>query len=147
MALAQRHSPSNLTRLAPAPAHLEKPERDLWTSLTRSFKFDDEGSLELLASALEARMRSRRCRIAIDQDGEVWRDARAIFGRIRSWPPSVPPAHRSSGACAFCASIRQARNDYSRSPIPREAAGVLVYGRDEMATRRGAKDCWRDRRS
>jgi hypothetical protein len=65
---------STLTRSQPAPGHLEKPERDLWNSLTRAFKFDDEGSLELLQAALEAKMRSRRCRVAIDKDGECWRD-------------------------------------------------------------------------
>ena len=105
MALAQRHPVSNLTRLAPAPAHLEKPERELWTSLTRTYKFDDEGSLELLQSALEARMRSRRCRIAIDKEGEVWRDAK---GNLRPHP--LLNAERSARA-SFIGCMRLLRLD------------------------------------
>ena len=107
MALAQRHSVSNLTRLAPAPAHLEKPERELWASLTRTFKFDDEGSLELLQSALEARMRSRRCRQSIDKEGEVWRDAR---GNLRPHP--LLNAERSARA-SFIGCMRLLRLDTS----------------------------------
>jgi hypothetical protein len=107
MALAQRHSISNLTRLALAPAHLEKPERDLWANIVRTFKFDDEGSLEILASALEARMRSRRCREAINKEGEVWRDHR---GGLRPHP--LLNAERSARS-SYIGAMRLLRLDTS----------------------------------
>jgi hypothetical protein len=105
MALPQRHQPSNLTRIQPAPEHLEKPERDLWVNLIRGYRFDDEGSLELLQSALEARMRSRRCRISIDKEGEVWRDDK---GNLRPHP--LLAAERSARA-SFIGCMRLLRLD------------------------------------
>jgi hypothetical protein len=65
---------SNLTRLAPVPAHLEEPEANLFRAIIRDFKFDDDASIELLTQAMEAKMRARRCRESIDKIGEVWRD-------------------------------------------------------------------------
>jgi hypothetical protein len=103
MAIAQRYS--SVSRLAPAPIPLDKAERDLWTSLIRTYKFDDEGSLELLASALEARMRSRRCRQSIDKEGECWRDAK---GNLRPHP--LLAAERSARA-SFIGCMRLLRLD------------------------------------
>ena len=58
----------------PAPKHLEPPEIELWRSITGAYAVDDDAAFEMLRTALEARARARRCREAIDRDGEVVRD-------------------------------------------------------------------------
>lgn len=58
----------------PPPTHLEPPERVLWGEVHQAFMLDDAASLALFRSALEAHQRARRCREAIDRDGEAVRD-------------------------------------------------------------------------
>ena len=67
----------------PAPKHLEPPERELWRSITSAYVVDDDAAIEMLATALEARARARRCREAIDRDGEAIRDR---WGQVRAHP-------------------------------------------------------------
>lgn len=67
----------------PPPKHLEAPERALWRSITDAYVVDDDAALEMLATALEARARARRCREAIDRDGEVVRDK---WNQLRAHP-------------------------------------------------------------
>lgn len=62
--------------LPPPPAHLEPPEAELWTSLVSTFVLDDCASLSVLQSGMEARGRARRCRVAIDAQGETIADER-----------------------------------------------------------------------
>jgi hypothetical protein len=101
----------NVARLHPArrppspPEHLEEPERQLWIQLTARFEFDDVASLELLNAALEARCRSRRCRISIEKDGEVWLDH---HGDLRPHP--LLAAERSARA-HFLQCVRALRLD------------------------------------
>jgi hypothetical protein len=58
----------------PPPADLEPPEAELWTAIVRDYALNDDAALELLGTAMQARARMRRCRAAIDRDGEVIRD-------------------------------------------------------------------------
>jgi hypothetical protein len=101
----------NVARLQPArrppppPDDLEEPERQLWTQLVGRYRFDDVGSLKVLAAAMHARRRSRTCRLAIDADGEVWRDH---HGDLRPHP--LLAAERSARS-AFLQSMRQLRLD------------------------------------
>jgi hypothetical protein len=99
------HPVASVTRLASAPGDLEKPEADLWRSLVRQFKFDDEGSLEVLAAAMRARMRARRCTEAINREGECWRDNK---GNLRPHP--LIAAERSARA-SFIQCMRLLRLD------------------------------------
>lgn len=67
-----------------APPELEKPERQLWRRVVETYDFNGDGAaLSLLAMALEARGRARRCREIIDRDGECVRDR---FGQSRAHP-------------------------------------------------------------
>lgn len=75
-----RAKPHNLPS---PPRHLEKPEATLWRDLAESFKFDDPASVSILSIALEAHQRARRCRQAIDRDGETVTDR---FAQVRSHP-------------------------------------------------------------
>jgi hypothetical protein len=104
MPLAKPHL-STVSRLAPAPSHLDEPERQLWVGLVRDYKFDDQASLELLQSALEAKMRSRRCRERIDEEGETWRDDK---GNLRPHP--LLAAERSARA-SYLGIMRMLRLD------------------------------------
>jgi len=71
------------TRSHPAPTHLEKPEKALWRELMASHQFDDPASLALLRTTLEAHQRARRCREAIDKEGETVKDR---FDQIKPHP-------------------------------------------------------------
>lgn len=66
-----------------APKHLEPPERELWRSITDAYVIDDDAAIEMLVTALEARARARRCREAIDRDGETIRDR---WNQVRAHP-------------------------------------------------------------
>jgi len=79
------------TKVPKAPTHLDTVERALWRSLTSAHRFDDASSLVLLRTALEAHMRARRCREAIDDEGEAIRDR---FGQIKPHP--LLPAERDA---------------------------------------------------
>jgi hypothetical protein len=71
-------------KLPPAPVELEKSERQLWRRVVETYDFGtDAAALSLLATALEARGRARRCREIIDRDGECVADR---FGQLRAHP-------------------------------------------------------------
>jgi len=72
----------------------------MWREITAEFDFGDPASLALLRSALEAHMRARRCRVAIDRDGEAVKDR---FGQLRAHP--LLGAERDARA-AFLSSMR-----------------------------------------
>jgi phage terminase small subunit len=59
---------------ARAPAHLDKEEALLWDEIVKTYALDDAASLELLSSALEGRMRARRCREQVKRDGQTVMD-------------------------------------------------------------------------
>jgi hypothetical protein len=105
MALPKPLPSANVSRLQPPPAHLEKPEADLWRGLTRDYRFDSSASLQLLESALEAKMRSRRCRERIDAEGETWRNSK---GDLKPHP--LLNAERSARA-SFIQNMRLLRLD------------------------------------
>ena len=98
--------PRRAARNLPAPpSHLTGPERDLWKSLVSDFSFSDPASLAILASAMEARNRMRRCREQIDRDGETTKDR---FGQLRGHP--LLAAERDARA-AFLAGMRSLNLD------------------------------------
>lgn len=86
--------------LAPAPEHLDRPEADLWAAIVEDYRFEDAASIALLAAAMEARQRARRCREAIDRDGETINDR---FGQLKPHP--LLAAERDARA-AFLAAMR-----------------------------------------
>src|SRR3954454_19447327 len=86
--------------LASPPAHLEVPEAELWRAIIDDYLFADAASLALLAAALEARQRMRRCREAIDREGETVVDR---FKQTKAHP--LLAAERDARA-AFLAGMR-----------------------------------------
>lgn len=84
----------------PPPTHLEPPERALWSEVHAAFVLDDAASLALFRSALEAHQRARRCREAIDRDGEAVRDR---WNQLKPHP--LLSAERDARA-AFLAAMR-----------------------------------------
>ncbi len=91
--------------LAPPPEHLAAPEADLWCAIVDDYLFADAASLALLAAALEARQRMRRCREAIDHDGETVVDR---FKQVKGHP--LLAAERDARA-AFLAGMRMLNLD------------------------------------
>jgi hypothetical protein len=76
----------------PPPPELEKQERAIWRRVVEVYDFcDDAAALSLLATALAAHGRARRCREIIDTAGEVTSDR---FGQIRQHP--LLPAERGA---------------------------------------------------
>ena len=75
--------PLPTVKTPPPPAHLQDAEKALWAELTGSHEFDDPASLALLRTALESHQRARRCREAIDKDGEAVRDR---WGQVKGHP-------------------------------------------------------------
>lgn len=55
----------------------------MWRDWTQAHRFEDEASLALLRTTLEAHQRSRHCREAIDKDGEAVKDR---FGQLKPHP-------------------------------------------------------------
>jgi phage terminase small subunit len=99
--------PSTLSRPAghrrstpKAPKHLPRPEAALWRSIVDRFAFGDGASLALLTVTLEAHARARRCREAVDRDGEAVADR---FKQLRAHP--LLAAERDARA-AFLAGMR-----------------------------------------
>src|SRR4051812_23596570 len=93
--------PRRPVRELPAPpSHLHAPESQLWIEVVASFAFADPASLAILAAAIEARGRMRRCREAIDRDGETVVDR---FQQVKSHP--LLSAERDARA-AFLAGMR-----------------------------------------
>src|SRR5262245_36406169 len=70
-------------KLPGPPRHLGRPEADLWRALIRERDFSQAGARAVLLAALEARNRSRQCRLRIDAEGEVTFDR---FGVARPHP-------------------------------------------------------------
>jgi len=87
------------------PKHLESTERKLWNQLVSAFDFGDAASQAILRTALEAHMRARRCREAIDRDGEAVKDR---FDQIKPHP--LLAAERDARA-AFISSMRSLNLD------------------------------------
>jgi hypothetical protein len=92
-------------RVGRAPSHLAGPERELWDGLVKTYRFDDPGSLELLAQALEARGRARLCREQVQIDGQIVRDDR---GNLKAHP--LLAVERSAQA-SFLSALRLLRLD------------------------------------
>src|SRR5262245_21275342 len=86
-----------------APAHLAKEEAALWDDLTKTYAINDAGSLELLALAMEARMRARLCREQVARDGQTVVDD---HGTIKAHP--LLSVERSAQA-AFLSAMRLLR--------------------------------------
>jgi hypothetical protein len=57
----------------PPPPHLDETGAALWREVTSVFEFDDPASYEVLAQACAARSRAERCRLLIDEQGEMLR--------------------------------------------------------------------------
>jgi hypothetical protein len=90
-----------------APSHLAKEEVALWDDLIRTYAIDDAGSLELLALAMEARMRARLCREQVARDGQTVVDD---HGTIKAHP--LLSVERSAQA-AFLSAMRLLRLDFT----------------------------------
>jgi phage terminase small subunit len=97
-------------KLPPAPKHLEKIERDLWKCIVAENLFDGTASQSLLRVALESHQRMRRCRQAIDRDGEAVRDR---WQQLKPHP--LLSAERDARA-AFLAAFRQLNLDLVEDP-------------------------------
>jgi hypothetical protein len=57
----------------PPPGHLGPIGVDLWRDITAAYEFEDRASYETLAQACAAAERAEKCRVQIDQDGELIR--------------------------------------------------------------------------
>ena len=90
---------------APPPDHLEQPEADLWTAILHDFAFNDPASLALLEEALSARQRARRCRQAIDRNGET------VLDRFDQTKPHPLLAAERDARAAFLAAMRMLNLD------------------------------------
>lgn len=60
-----------MKKLYAAPAHLAKPEAELFNQIQREFGINDASGLALLAAACESQGRARKCRESIDLLGEI----------------------------------------------------------------------------
>jgi hypothetical protein len=96
---------SNRPRPVPAPKALQKPERELWDQITRSFAIDDPASQTLLLQALQARGRARQAHERLERDGLTVIDKR---GDVKAHP--AIQIERFSQQ-AFCAAMRLLRLD------------------------------------
>jgi phage terminase small subunit len=94
----------------PPPKHLEGPEAELWRGILATFRLEDIASLSLLGTALEAHQRSRRCREAIDRDGEAVRDR---FDQVKPHP--LLSAERDARA-AFLGAMKSLNLDLGVDP-------------------------------
>lgn len=92
------------------PPHLAAPESKLWRTIVADYNIDDSGGLAILAVALEAAGRARRCREMIDASGELTaegkphplllceRDSRKLFlSALRQLELDVESAAGSAG--------------------------------------------------
>jgi hypothetical protein len=84
---------------------LQPPEADLWREIVSGSVFKSAASQAILAAAMEARGRMRRCREAIDTDGMTTRDR---FGQLRGHP--LLASERDARA-AFLAGMRHLNLD------------------------------------
>ncbi len=75
----------------------------MWREMGGDFEQWDSAGLAALRSALEAHQRARQARLAIDKDGQVWRDR---FGQLRPHP--LLAVERDARA-AFLAALRTLR--------------------------------------
>ena len=65
------------------PKHLSPEARRWWRKLQQEYRFDDEGGLLLLQTALEAFDRMRAAQAAIKEDGATALDR---FGQLKAHP-------------------------------------------------------------
>jgi P27 family predicted phage terminase small subunit len=65
------------------PSQLEPTEQQLWRDLAANGRLVTPADLALLRSSLESHQRARRCREAIEKDGEATKDR---FGQIKPHP-------------------------------------------------------------
>lgn len=93
------------TTVASPPSHLDQPERRLWRKIVVAHRFDDAASIALLAVALDAHQRARRCREAIARDGETYLDR---FRQPRPHPLLTAETHARA---AFLAAMKALRLD------------------------------------
>jgi len=91
------------------PLHLAPEEARLFERLTRTYRFDDAASLELLTQAMEARCRARLCREQVEKDGQTVRDDR---GNLKAHP--LLATERSAQA-SFLSAMRLLRLDLTGS--------------------------------
>ena len=56
------------------PAHLERPERELWKQIISQYQIHDAGGKKILEIALFAHQRARQARELIDEEGMVFLD-------------------------------------------------------------------------
>ena len=92
-------------RSTPPPAHLAAPEAALWRSLAAEYAFTDPASLALLQSAMESHQRARKCREAVDADGET------LLDRFQQVKPHPLLAAERDARAAFLAAMRLLRLD------------------------------------
>ena len=90
-----------------APKHLPAEERELWSALVRTYRFEDRASLELLTQAMEARLRVRLCREQVAKEGQIFVDKKGIQ---RAHP--LLQIERSAQA-SFISALRLLRLDLS----------------------------------
>ena len=84
------------------PKHLEPPEAALWAELTANYRFD-RASLVILGEGLTSLMRARRCRQAIERDGETIADR---FGQMAAHPLIV---HEKTARQSFLSAMKVLR--------------------------------------
>lgn len=72
-----------ISAVPPPPRNLAKPEREIWKKIVLEHDFSEAAPQAVLATALAAHERARRCRERIDRDGEVSVDR---FGAPKSHP-------------------------------------------------------------
>ena len=93
--------PAGSGRKLPAPPkHLESTERNLWKTIVSEFDFSDASSLALLRTAMESHQRARRCREAVDHDGE------AVLDRWKQLKPHPLLTAERDARAAFIQSMR-----------------------------------------
>jgi len=101
-------TPTTTTRRArstPPPAHLAAPEAKLWRELAAEYSFSDPASLALLQSAMESHGRARKCREAVDADGET------VLDRFQQVKPHPLLAAERDARAAFLQAMRLLRLD------------------------------------
>jgi len=96
---------SMIGRLPPAPRHLSKAARDLFTSISRSFVMEQH-DLAVLVKALEAWDRADQARTRIDTDGLM------VTSRLGEPKPHPLLAIERDSRTAFLAGMRQLNLDY-----------------------------------
>jgi hypothetical protein len=82
--------PARLAIVRPAPPSLEKPEADLWRTITGRKKFDDPAHLDMLEQALIARGVARKHLAIAEDEGPCVKDR---FDQLK-----MHPAYKTASA-------------------------------------------------